>query len=214
MQVRFFPTLLILASCIVLTASASADTFGTGENAFEIEFVTIGDPGNPADTTGDPNPAGAVPYTYRIGKYEIPEHAIRRANAATAESAHPLSITLDERGPDKPATRVSWFEAARFVNYLNEEKVRCPPTSSTRRASSNCGSQGTPATTRTTCSATASPATSCRASTSGTRRRSTIRPATHGSTTPTAWIPHRCRWRVGRRRTRRSTGLAGRRISH
>ena len=26
---------------------AVADTFGSGANAFEIEFVTIGDPGNP-----------------------------------------------------------------------------------------------------------------------------------------------------------------------
>lgn len=105
---------------------ARADTFGTGENAFTIDFVTIGDPGNAADTTGDPNPAGAVPYTYRIGKYEIPEHAIRRANSATENSSNPLNITLDERGSDKPATSVSWFEAARFVNYLNEDKGVSP----------------------------------------------------------------------------------------
>ena len=105
---------------------AHADTFGTGENQFTIEFVTIGDPGNPADTTGEPNPAGSVPYVYRIGKYEVPEHAIRRANAASAGSAGPLAITLDERGPDKPATRVSWFEAARFVNWLNADKGAPP----------------------------------------------------------------------------------------
>jgi formylglycine-generating enzyme len=101
---------------------AEADTFGSGENQFEIEFVTIGDPGNAADTTGEPNPVGSVPYVYGIGTYEVPEHAIRRANAATADSEMPLSITLDERGPDKPATSVSWFEAARFVNWLNEDK--------------------------------------------------------------------------------------------
>ncbi|MCO6043793.1 formylglycine-generating enzyme family protein [Aeoliella sp. ICT_H6.2] len=105
---------------------SQADTFGTGENAFTIDFVTIGDPGNAADTTGDPNPAGAVSYTYRMGKYEIPEHAIRRANAATENTANPLGITLDQRGPDKPATRVSWFEAARFVNYLNEDQGAPP----------------------------------------------------------------------------------------
>jgi hypothetical protein len=28
---------------------------------------------NPADTTGSPNPAGSVPYSYRIGKHEISE---------------------------------------------------------------------------------------------------------------------------------------------
>lgn len=115
---------LLVATCSA--AVARADTFGSGENAFTIDFVTIGDPGNVADTTGDPNPAGAVGHTYRIGKYEIPEYAIRRANAATQDSSNPLNITLDERGPDKPATRVSWFEAARFVNYLNDQKGVLP----------------------------------------------------------------------------------------
>lgn len=115
-----------LALCAVLASPCSADTFGTGDNQFSIEFVPIGSPGNAADTTGDPNPAGAVDYSYRIGKYEIPEHAIRRANAQSAEEGDPLSITLDERGPNKPATRVSWFEAARFINWLNEQKGATP----------------------------------------------------------------------------------------
>ncbi|NDB96396.1 MAG: DUF5011 domain-containing protein, partial [Verrucomicrobia bacterium] len=35
-------------------------TFGSGTNQFSIDFVTIGNPGNPADTTGNPNPAGSV----------------------------------------------------------------------------------------------------------------------------------------------------------
>jgi hypothetical protein len=91
-----------------------ADSFGSGAHSFSIEFVTIGDPGNLPDTTGIPNPAGSVPYVYRIGKYEISEQMIDKANALGG-----LGITKDARGPDKPATRVSWFEAARFVNWLN-----------------------------------------------------------------------------------------------
>ena len=123
------PRIRTLIGCltIVLTAAvARADTFGSGANEFSIPFVTIGDPGNVADTTGDPNPAGAVPYVYRIGKFEVPEEAIRKANAITAAAGTPLAITLDERGPQKPATRISWFEAARFVNFLNEEKGAQP----------------------------------------------------------------------------------------
>src|SRR3989304_10281 len=89
-----------------------ADVFGNGANSFEIEFVTIGDPGNPADMTGDPNPAGSVPYTYRIGKYEVSESMINRANAQSTADGNPLGITIDSRGPHKPATSVSWFEAA------------------------------------------------------------------------------------------------------
>jgi len=103
-----------------------ADTFGSGANTFEIEFVTIGDPGNVADTTGDPNPAGSVAYEYRIGKYEIPEHVIRRANAQSELNGDPLGITIDERGPNKPATRASWFEAAQFVNWLNTSTGNTP----------------------------------------------------------------------------------------
>jgi formylglycine-generating enzyme required for sulfatase activity len=102
---------LALASCL---PDAQADEFGSGANSFSIDFVTIGSPGNPADTTGNPNPAGAVPYVYRIGKYEISEQMIDKANARGS-----LGITKDMRGPDFPATSITWFEAAQFVNWLN-----------------------------------------------------------------------------------------------
>ena len=112
----------VAALLLALTVSPShADMFGAGENAFEIPFVTIGSPGNAPDTTGAPNPAGSVGYTYRIGKFEVPEEAVRKANAQSELDGQPLNITLDERGPQKPATSLSWFEAARFVNWLNED---------------------------------------------------------------------------------------------
>jgi formylglycine-generating enzyme len=96
-----------------------ADMFGSGENQFEIDFVTIGAPGNSADTSGFPNPAGSVDYTYRIGKFEISLQMIQKANAATAGTSNPLGITTTAREPNKPATSISWIEAARFVNWLN-----------------------------------------------------------------------------------------------
>jgi len=46
--------LLTTADRQILTQLA-ADTFGSGENQFIIEFVPVGNPGNPADTTGQPN---------------------------------------------------------------------------------------------------------------------------------------------------------------
>ncbi len=109
-----------------ITPFVNADTFGSGDNQFEIPFVTIGDPANAADTTGAPNPAGSVGYTYRIGKYEIPEQAIRKANILSGLDGNPLGLTLDDRGSQKPATSISWYEAARFVNWLNEEKGTTP----------------------------------------------------------------------------------------
>lgn len=105
----------------VTGVSAQLDSFGSGSNAFEIEFVPIGDPGNVADTDGFPNPAGSVPYTYRIGKYEISEQMIDKANTLGG-----LGITKDTRGPDKPATSVNWIEAAKFVNWLNTSTGNSP----------------------------------------------------------------------------------------
>jgi hypothetical protein len=115
----FVSGVFLALSCFV--SVAGADTFGNGANSFEIEFVKIGSPGNPADTTGNPNPAGSVPYVYRIGKYEISEQMIDKANALGN-----LGITKDTRGPDKPATSVSWFEAAQFVNWLNTSTGHTP----------------------------------------------------------------------------------------
>jgi formylglycine-generating enzyme required for sulfatase activity len=111
-------SLLVLCFSSLPTA-AVADFFGVGANSFDIEFVTIGDPGNAPDE--NPNPAGAVPYSYRIGKYEISEEMIDKANAFGD-----LGITKDTRGPDKPATSVTWYEAARFVNWLNTSTGHMP----------------------------------------------------------------------------------------
>jgi sulfatase modifying factor 1 len=104
---------------LLYSGFSRADTFGSGANSFDIDFVTVGNPGNPADA--NPNPAGAVPYVYRIGKYEISEQMIDKANALGG-----LGITKDTRGPDYPATSASWYEAAKFVNWLNTSTGNAP----------------------------------------------------------------------------------------
>jgi formylglycine-generating enzyme required for sulfatase activity len=93
---------------------AAVVSFGSGPNQFNMEFVTIGNPNNAANTTVAPIPAGAVGYTYGIGKFEVSEDMITKFNASQS-----LQITKDTRGAAKPATMVSWNEAARFVNWLN-----------------------------------------------------------------------------------------------
>jgi len=110
---------LVLAGASV-NAESLLETFGSGANQFQIEFVAIGNPGNAADTTGSPNPAGSVDYVYNIGKYEISRDQINKANAVGD-----LEITLQDmtefggNGGSRPATGITWYEAARFVNYLN-----------------------------------------------------------------------------------------------
>jgi sulfatase modifying factor 1 len=93
-------------------------TFGSDGNQFNMEFVTIGDPGNAADTAGSPNPAGDVGYTYGIGKFEVSEDILNKYNANFG-IANGLVINKNRRGPNKPATDIGWNEAARFVNWLN-----------------------------------------------------------------------------------------------
>ncbi|MEI6525956.1 MAG: hypothetical protein WCP62_07995, partial [Planctomycetota bacterium] len=112
--------LSIAAGVLATVASMAAPSFaavvsfGSGANQFNMEFVTIGNAGNAPDTTGSPNPAGAVGYEYGLGMFEVIEDMINKFNASQA-----LQITKDTRGTAKPATSVSWNEAARFVNWLN-----------------------------------------------------------------------------------------------
>ncbi len=105
-----------LATVASMAVPSEADMilFGSDANQFQMEFVTIGNPGNAADTTGNPSSAGSVGYTYSIGKFEVSEDMIAKFNASQS-----LQIAKDTRGPNKPATSVSWNEAARFVNWLN-----------------------------------------------------------------------------------------------
>ncbi len=92
-----------------------------------MEFVEIGDPGNAADATGNPNPAGAVPYVYNMGKFEVSRDMITKANMVGS-----LAITMSDmssvggNGVNRPATGVSWNEAARFVNWLNTSEGFSP----------------------------------------------------------------------------------------
>lgn len=122
-------TLASRVTCAVLIAlaatrptTASADTFGSGLQQFDIEFVTVGDPGNPADATGSPNPAGSVANAYRIGKHEVSFDMIEKAN-----SLNGLGITTGSSSDlGRPATGITWNEAARFVNWLNTSQGFSP----------------------------------------------------------------------------------------
>jgi formylglycine-generating enzyme required for sulfatase activity len=122
----------LLLSCPMVNSQVITPNFGTGANAFSIEFVQIGNLGNAADTSGNPNPAGSVSYTYNIGKYEISRDMINKANALGG-----LNITMADfsvstptipyrggNGADRPAPGISWYDAARFVNYLNTSSDR------------------------------------------------------------------------------------------
>jgi formylglycine-generating enzyme required for sulfatase activity len=117
--------------------------FGSIANAGIINWVTVGDPGNTADTTGQPNPAGAVADSFRIMKFEFTNQQYTDfLNSVDARGSNPYSIYnsnmgSDRRGGisftsgaasgskyavktnmgDKPVNYVSWFDAARVSNW-------------------------------------------------------------------------------------------------
>lgn len=119
----------LLAVLVLVGASVNAqnitNSFGSGTNGINLVFVKIGSPGNPNDpncTLNGNYPAntvGGVSYSYNISKYEITQDSIAKANAQAQ-----IGIILDNvvSSPNRPATGISWNEAARFVNYLNTNK--------------------------------------------------------------------------------------------
>lgn len=110
---------ITLAGLLALTLTAArADTFGSGPNAFTIDFRTIGNLGN-ADDAGAgggiySSPYGGVNYAFRIGTHEISEDHILKATALGL-----TNVTAGLWTGNQPAAGLSWFEAAAFVNFLN-----------------------------------------------------------------------------------------------
>jgi len=109
-----------MGALVFLPGASEADlmvTFGSGGNQFTMDFVEVTG-GTEADTTGAPNPAGAVANDYIIGKHEVSRGMIEDYNALSGGPAITMAnMTIyTGNGSDRPATGVSWNEAARFVN--------------------------------------------------------------------------------------------------
>ncbi len=110
---------------------------GAPASAVTIDWVTVGNPGNAADTTG----YGAVSYAYQISKYEVTNAQYAEFLNAKAAS-DPLSLYNTSMGlgfggitrsgvsgsytysviagrGDKPVNYVSFYDALRFANWLH-----------------------------------------------------------------------------------------------
>ncbi len=123
---------LLLCSLVLPNAHATPIT---------IEWVTVGDPGNTADTTG----YGTVNYEYQIGKYDVTigqyteflnavaktdtyslyntsmANHLNGAGISRTGSSGSYTYGVINNGGDssnRPITYVSWFDAARFANWM------------------------------------------------------------------------------------------------
>jgi sulfatase modifying factor 1 len=107
----------VLMYAMAVINFASADTI----RGISMDFVTIGNAGNAADTGGTPG-SGAVSYNYRVGKYEITNSQWNTftilAGAPTGNPGNAYDNGAFWLGTDLPTTDVSWYEAAQFCNYL------------------------------------------------------------------------------------------------
>ncbi|MDK2858400.1 MAG: hypothetical protein PWQ89_1519, partial [Verrucomicrobiota bacterium] len=85
----------------------------------QAAFVTIGDPGNTADTTG----YGAVGYTYRISATEVTIAEFQASGAGNGNENHWNNGTTSTVGTNAPASYVSLYEAMKYCNYLTSGDV-------------------------------------------------------------------------------------------
>jgi len=112
---------IAMASLTAISCSQTiTETFGTGANAFSIDFVQVGSPGNAGNNTSYYSDVGRVNYVYNIGKYEVSREMLIKANNLGGLGIPLVSMSgFGGNTPYIPATGNYWTEAAKFVNWLN-----------------------------------------------------------------------------------------------
>ena len=103
----------------LLAATANGAVITHGGTTVNMDFVTVGDPGNAGDGQSQ-GTFGAVDYVYNIGKYEVTK------NQWDAVSSIADDLLTDSGGywsGNQPAAHISWHEAAMFTNWLTSGNV-------------------------------------------------------------------------------------------
>ena len=134
----YFPSKACLSVCL---AALACLPLGSIANAGIIEWVTVGDPGNTADTA--PAGFGAVATSFRIMKFEFTNQQYTDfLNSVDSSGTNPYAVYNTSMGSnarggitntgstngsryavktdmgDKPVNYVNWFDAARVANWL------------------------------------------------------------------------------------------------
>ncbi len=125
-------TIWVMAIILSVANIVSADIFGTGDNQFTIDFVNIsGDASSANGTNISQDAPGEYDYRtftdpsnyYRIGTYEITNDQwnkfVNSYGPVTGSPSDAYDESVYWTGTDIPMHRVSWYEVAQFVNWLN-----------------------------------------------------------------------------------------------
>ena len=108
----------VVLLCVFLSAAsnlcAETITFGSGETAFDMEFVAIGDVDNPPDVSRQG--FGSVGYPFAIGKFEVTVGQLYKASLAGLVG--PI-FGSSPSNPQRPLTSIAFVEAIEFANWLN-----------------------------------------------------------------------------------------------
>jgi formylglycine-generating enzyme required for sulfatase activity len=151
MKTTIAVSLAAVGVCLA-AASVRADVFNMPAGQTSLSFVTVGDPGNPADpNTG--SAYGSVPYVCNIGQYDVTvgqyvqflnavaatdTFGLYNSNMATdfptisvVRSGSPGSYTYSVGGSygqaaNCPVFDVTWGDAARFCNWLDNHQAAGP----------------------------------------------------------------------------------------
>jgi formylglycine-generating enzyme len=135
----------VAAAVAILTVQAAGNVFNMPSGLTSLETVTVGTPGNAADTRYETPGYGSVGYTYNIGKYEVTAgqyteflNAVARTdtyglyNPYMADPARMWGCNIQRSGPsgsysysvdpdwaNRPVNYVSYGDSARFANWLH-----------------------------------------------------------------------------------------------
>ena len=138
-----------------LAASACLLAAPVGAVPITYQMVTVGNAGNAVDTINGSNPNyGAVAYEYQIGKYDVTigqytvflnavaatdTHSLYHSSMETEWNVKGISRTGSSGSysysvigsADRPMTFVSWFDSARFANWMANGQPTGAQTSTT-----------------------------------------------------------------------------------
>ncbi len=143
-------SILLILGVVIFVAMrveiSHANVYDMPTNQTSLEFVPVGDAGNAADTSTG---FGAVPYTYQMGKYDVTLgqycqflNAVAKTDTyglynsgmasdyptvAITQSGTPGSYSYSVTGDyseaaNCPVFDVSWGDAARFCNWLQNKQ--------------------------------------------------------------------------------------------